>query len=213
MFVIRNLVYKNILRIEHLEIESGNIYCLFGTSGSGKTTLLKMFNGMLTPDEGEIHFKKSSIQELDAVELRQKVVMLGQDPIVFEGTIRDNLLIGLRFSEQDKEPSDNELTDLLQKLQLSKDLDEDAANLSGGEKQRIAFGRVLVMEPDVFLLDEPTSALDDDTETMVMDYFTKRIKEFNKTVIMVTHSKDTAETYSDQLIYMSELLKDKEVRS
>ncbi|UOQ86172.1 ABC transporter ATP-binding protein [Gracilibacillus salinarum] len=213
MFEIRNLVYKDILRIDHLEIESGNIYCLFGASGSGKTTLLKMFNSMLTPDEGEIHFNNTSIQELDAVELRKKVVMLGQDPIVFEGSIRDNLLIGLHFSEQDKEPDDNDLTELLHQLKLSKDLDEDAANLSGGEKQRIAFGRVLVMEPDVFLLDEPTSALDDDTETLVMDYFTKRIKEANKTVIMVTHSKGTAETYSDQLIYMNELQNDEEVRS
>lgn len=157
----------------------GNIICLFGESGSGKTTLLKMLNGMLTPQSGKILYKDQLITELDPIDLRKEVVMLGQDPIVFEGTVRDNLLIGLEFAE--KEPvEDGVLVDLMEQLYLTKKLDEDASELSGGEKQRIAFGRVILMNAEVYLLDEPTSALDEETETAVMEYFTTKVKASKK---------------------------------
>ncbi|GAE92641.1 YbbL ABC transporter ATP-binding protein [Gracilibacillus boraciitolerans JCM 21714] len=205
MFLIRNLKYKDILDIKKLTIESGNIICLFGASGSGKSTLLKMFNVMLTPDEGEINYKDTAITALDPVQLRKEVVMLGQDPIVFEGTVRDNLLIGLRFSGKN-EVEDQQLISLMKKLHLNKELEEDASNLSGGEQQRLAFGRVVLMDATVYLMDEPTSALDQDTETAVMDYFTEFIKKNEKTAIMVTHSKEIADRYSDRMIYMDEIL-------
>ncbi|WP_058307229.1 ABC transporter ATP-binding protein [Gracilibacillus massiliensis] len=205
MFQIKHLKYKDILDINELELDSARIYCLFGESGSGKSTLLKMFNGMLTPDDGEVLFKKEKITALDPVELRKEVVMLGQDPVVFEGTVRDNFLAGLRFSGKE-EAADQELKTLLKELHLNKDLNDDAGNLSGGEQQRLAFGRVLLMNATVYLMDEPTSALDEDTEKAVMDYFTEMIKRKGKTVIMVTHSKEIAERYSDRIIYMDEIL-------
>ncbi|GAB2560682.1 ABC transporter ATP-binding protein [Gracilibacillus alcaliphilus] len=205
MFQIKQLGFKHILNIDHLTIEDGQIYCLFGESGSGKSTLLKMFNGMLTPDQGEIFYQDKAIRELDPVALRQEVVMLAQDPVVFEGTIRDNLLIGLTFSNKEM-VEDKVLNKFLDDFHLSKDLDDDAADLSGGERQRIAFARVLLMNAKVYLLDEPTSALDEETEHAVMDLFMQRMKQENKTAIMVTHSKSVAENYSDQIIYMKDIL-------
>ena len=205
MFELNQLKFKHILRMSQLTIKAGKIYCLFGESGSGKSTLLKMFNGMLTPDNGDILYQGKSIQELDPITLRQEVVMLAQDPVVFEGTIRDNLVIGLTFSNQDI-PENTILEGLLQDFQLSKDLAADAADLSGGEKQRLAFARVLLMDANVYLLDEPTSALDEATETSVMDLFVQRMKQKNKTAIMVTHSHKVAENYSDQILYMKNIL-------
>ncbi|MGN8645664.1 ABC transporter ATP-binding protein [Gracilibacillus sp. HCP3S3_G5_1] len=206
MFSIHQLVYKDIINVPELVIDSGKIYCLFGESGSGKTTLLKMFNNMLTPDQGEIKYKEDLITKLDPVQLRKEVVMLGQDPVVFDGTVRDNLLAGLRFAG--KEEVENQvLTNLLKELHLAKNLDEKVDKLSGGEQQRLALGRVLLMNAEVYLMDEPTSALDHDTETVVMDLFTYRVRETGKTVIMVTHSKEVAEKYSDEMIYMKDILK------
>ncbi|WP_208590369.1 ABC transporter ATP-binding protein [Gracilibacillus suaedae] len=205
MFSIKQLVFKDIITVNKLEIKSGKIYCLFGESGSGKSTLLKMFNSMLTPDQGIIAYKDQSITDVDPVQLRREVVMLGQDPVVFDGTVRDNLLIGLQFADK-ADVEDQVLIDLLKDLHLKKDLDKEADKLSGGEQQRLAVGRVLLMNAEVYLMDEPTSALDEETETAVMDLFTKKIRDAGKTAIMVTHSKEVAEKYSDEIIYMNDIV-------
>lgn len=205
MFTIKNVSYKDILKIKELQLAKGSIISLFGESGSGKTTLLKMLNGMITPQSGEITYKGQQISELNPIELRKEVVMLGQDPVVFEGTIRENLLIGLEYADKEL-VEDDILKDLMDQLYLSKSLDEDAAELSGGEKQRLAFGRIMLMDAEVYLLDEPTSALDKETETAVMEFFTNKIKELKKTSVMVTHAKEIAEQYSDEIIYMKDIL-------
>ncbi|GAA0294720.1 putative ABC transport system ATP-binding protein [Gracilibacillus halotolerans] len=204
MFLLKDIHYKDILHIPYLEIKSGEITCLFGESGSGKSTLLRMLNNMITPDKGEIRYQNQSISEYIPMELRQEVVMLGQEPIVFDGTVRDNLLKGLEFSGK-PEVDDSSLLALMNELKLHKKLDEDASKLSGGEKQRVAFGRVLLMGAKVYLLDEPTSALDEETENSIMDFVTTEIKKKKKTAIMVTHSKYVAKEYSDTIIYMNEI--------
>ena len=204
MFLLKDIHYKDILHIPFLEIKSGEITCLFGESGSGKSTLLRMLNNMITPDKGEIRYQNQSISEYIPMELRQEVVMLGQEPIVFDGTVRDNLLKGLEFSGK-PEVEDSSLLALMNELKLHKKLDEDASKLSGGEKQRVAFGRVLLMGAKVYLLDEPTSALDEETENSIMDFVTTEIKKKKKTAIMVTHSKYVAKEYSDTIIYMNEI--------
>src|SRR5699024_6474670 len=95
--------------------------------------------------------------------LRKKIVMVSQNPVVFDGTIRENLLKGLEFSGAEA-VLDDRLEDPLEALWLDKDPETSASELSGGEKQRMALGRVLLMDQaEVFLLDEPSSDLDDET--------------------------------------------------
>lgn len=100
MFKIVELKYKNILDIDYLEIQGNKITCIVGESGSGKTTLLKLLNKLISPDKGEIYFKGRALKDWDTIEIRRKVTMLPQNPIIFNGNIRDNLLIGLKFSEK-----------------------------------------------------------------------------------------------------------------
>lgn len=95
MFSLKDVQFKNILQIPNLELHEGEIICLFGESGSGKSTILKMLNNMLSPDKGEVLYLNKPVSEYNPMELRQEVVMLGQDPVVFDGTVRENLLIGL----------------------------------------------------------------------------------------------------------------------
>ena len=85
-------------------------------------------------------------------------------------------------------------------VNLNKELNENAEKLSGGEKQRVALGRVILMEPEVLLLDEPSSALDEDTEHLIIESLVNYTKENNKTLIMVTHSKKIATHFSDHII-------------
>ena len=199
MFQIKRLKYKQILSIEELEIEKNQVTCIIGQSGSGKTTLLKMLNHLLSPDEGEIYYKGRSVFEWDPIRLRREVVMLSQQPIVFAGNIRENLNIGRIFAEK-KQCDDHYLIQALKLVKLEKKLEEDADSLSGGEKQRLSLARVFLMEPDVFLLDEPTSALDKGTEDEVMNSFLTEASKKGKTVVMVTHSVEMAETYADKII-------------
>ncbi|WP_299088671.1 ATP-binding cassette domain-containing protein [uncultured Metabacillus sp.] len=199
MFVIEGLIYKNILQISKMEIPAKTITCLVGESGAGKSTFLKMLNLMLSPDRGDIFFQDQHVKDIDPVQHRRKVVMLAQQPTIFPGTIRDNLNKGLAFAEK-RLKEDDELSRALELVHLHKKLDEDAERLSGGEKQRLALARVLLMDPEVYLLDEPTSALDVETEELVMNRFISTLKEKGKTVVMITHSQKLAAKYGENII-------------
>lgn len=203
LFSIKGLVYKDILDINRLELPENKIICIVGESGGGKTTLLKMLNKLISPDKGEILYNNISLKDIDSVNLRREVVMLSQIPAIFEGTIKDNLLIGLKFSEKPM-VSDKVLEEALSFIKLNKNLEDNSENLSGGEKQRLALARVLIMNPKLFLLDEPSSALDEGTEKFVIEKLVNHTRKNNKTLIMVTHSKNISENYYDCLIEIKE---------
>lgn len=198
MFEIKNVKYKNILFIDSLEIKGGEVTCVLGKSGGGKTTLLKLLNHLYSYNNGSITFKGDSLKEIDPISLRRQVVMLGQNPAVFPGTVRDNLILGLRFHGIDY--NDEQLLDILKKVYLDIGLDDEALNLSGGEKQRLALGAVLLLEPEIMLLDEPSSALDEDTEQFIIKMVVDYIKKMKGTLIMVTHSGEIAKEYADRII-------------
>lgn len=202
MFCLRGVRYRDILDIERLEIPKGKVTCIVGESGSGKTTLLRLLNKLISCDKGEIVYNGRSLKDIDSVELRRRVVMLPQTPAIFPGTVRDNLLIGLVFSEKPL-VGEEKLLEIMEMVHLDKSLDEDAEKLSGGEKQRLALGRVLLMDPEVFLLDEPSSSLDEDTEEVVIGSLVKYARERGKTVVMVTHSKQVARSFSDKIVEVS----------
>lgn len=203
MYRLENVKYRDILYIENLEILPKKITCILGESGGGKTTLIKLLNKMISPTSGDIFYKKKSLRKIDSVELRREVVMLSQSPGIFPGSVRDNLLIGLKFSE--KNPADDsELVEIMKKVHLYKSLDDVAENLSGGEKQRVALGRVMLMDPKILLLDEPSSALDEKTEKNIIKEVTDYVKTKNKTLIVVTHSKEIARDHADEIIEMAQ---------
>jgi len=125
--------------------------------------------------------------------------MLPQTPAIFPGSIKENLLIGLKFAEKPL-AEDEKLSSALQFVKLKKGLAEDADKLSGGEKQRLALARVILMEPEVFLLDEPSSALDEETEQLIIEAIVQYCRLNKKTLIMVTHSKKIAKTFAERTI-------------
>ncbi|EKA7724901.1 ABC transporter ATP-binding protein [Listeria innocua] len=199
MFSLKNVKYKHILQIDDLVIEDCKVTCIVGESGSGKTTLIRLLNKLISCDSGEIIYNDHDLNTIDSVRLRRAVVMLPQTPAIFPGNVKDNLLIGLKFAE--KPPVDNDkLRQILKIVNLNKELHDESDNLSGGEKQRLALGRVILLDPDVFLLDEPSSSLDEETERIIIEKLIAYTKDTNKTLIMVTHSKKIAQTYSDNII-------------
>ncbi|MDN4525755.1 ABC transporter ATP-binding protein [Fictibacillus fluitans] len=203
MFELKDIIYKDILKIDHLHIEDNKVSILTGESGSGKTTVLKLLNHLISPDEGTVLYKGKDIAALDPVQHRRNVVMLQQMHAIFPGTVKDNLTAGLRFADQ-AVPDDQLLEEALQHVHLRKSLDTEADGLSGGEQQRLALARVLLLDAEVFLLDEPSSALDEETADEVIAGFLKKVKQKNRTVVMVTHSKQIAERYADVPVHLEE---------
>ncbi len=190
MFRLENVKYKDVLHIETLAFPAHKITCLVGPSGGGKTTLLKLLNKILTPDEGAVFYKENNLETIDSVMHRRDVVLLSQTPFIFPGTIRDNLLKGLRY--QGKHREDATLLEALKRVALTQSLDDDADTLSGGEKQRLALARIMVLDAQCILLDEPSSALDDETEMRIVDDVVAYVRAHKKTLIMVTHAKSIA---------------------
>lgn len=201
MFCFQGVKYKNILDVPELEIPEGQVTSIIGESGSGKTTLMRLLNKLISCSEGEIYYKGKALKEIDSVEHRRRVVMLSQEPAVFPGTVRENLLIGLKFSEKPL-VGDEALYKAMETVYLKKDLVENVEKLSGGEKQRLCIARIILMEPEVLLLDEPTSALDETTEEIVIGKLLRYAKSHRSTVIMVTHSKTMAEKFSDIILHI-----------
>lgn len=199
MFEFHDMKYKDILSIDGLNINRGEVTCIIGPSGSGKSTLLRLINKMISPSSGYISFDGKDIANIDSISYRRKIPMLSQSPIIYSGSIRENLLIGRKFQDKSK-LDDDKLVSALSKVKLNVDLSESIDNLSGGEQQRVSIARLMLLDSEAFLLDEPSSALDDLTEDFVIETMVDMAKENKKTIIYVTHSNSMADKYSDRLI-------------
>lgn len=192
---------NDILHIDHLIIDQQQTTCILGPSGSGKTTLLKLLNKLSPYDYGSIYYLNKNLDSLDSLTHRRNVLLLSQTPIMFKKTIKDNLLIGLELTNTEIPPTKS-LLELMEKLKLNKQLEDDAHQCSLGEKQRIALGRILLMNPAVYLMDEPSASLDDASEKIIMDLISNHTKSHQQTLIMVTHNQSIAKQYADTIIQL-----------
>lgn len=195
LFEIQNLKYRSILDIDHLILEKP-VICLTGASGSGKTTLLRHLNRLYEPDSGQIFYNHTDIHTIDPVKLRRKVVMLGQTPVIYNGTLADNLQIGARLAQQTL-PDRDAMEWMMERMGLHKSLDSFCDKLSGGERQRLCMARVMLMQAETYLMDEPSAALDRDTEHFVIESLADFSRKKGRQLILVSHSEQIAEMFSD----------------
>ncbi len=194
--------YKDIVHVEKAVIWAFKVTFVTGESGSGKSTFIKMLNRFVVADRGTVFFKSRDIKDMDPFRLRRAAAMLPQAPVLFGETVRDNLIAGAIFSEKDL-PDDERMKEALQIVKLDKGLNENSATLSGGEIQRISLARIILQDPEIFILDEPSSSLDGKTEKHVMENVVGYIKEKRKTAVIVSHSLKIAEKYSDEILMVN----------
>lgn len=206
MFEFKNIIVKDVLEINELLLKD-DVISIEGQSGTGKSTLLRLLNNLDDPASGEIYFNDKKLTNIEPLQLRKKIVMLPQSPVIFDGTIKENLNIGLKLSDQDL-ASDDELKGILDLFWMDKELDTSADDLSGGEKQRLSLARILLMkEVEVFLLDEPSSDLDNKTSNHIIETFIKHTKKNNQQIIMVTHDEMLSKKFADEIINMDQYSK------
>lgn len=201
-FEFQDAGYREILFIPGLVVPPGAFFCISGESGSGKTTLLKLLNNMLSCDRGKVLFFDTDILAVDPVTLRRRVVMVPQSSFIFPATAGENIDLAFHYAQKPA-PADEEKERLLSRLRLPGILARDAASLSGGEKQRLALARALLLDPEVLLLDEPTAALDEETEAAVIHLMARWAGGSGKTLVMVTHARNTVKKFADFLLTLN----------
>lgn len=173
-----------------LDIEGGGKVALVGKSGSGKTTLAYMLAGFYKPRKGSITIDGKDISDCTLKSLRQNVGIVQQEVLIFDGTIRSNLLLGK------KDASEQEIADAYERAGLGEFIRslEDGIDtvigskgvgLSGGQKQRIAIARIYLKNPQIIVFDEATSALDSETEVLIHDSWKDALA--GRTALVISH--------------------------
>ncbi|MDF7638445.1 ABC transporter ATP-binding protein [Lactobacillus sp. ESL0791] len=190
---IKNLSFhylegSDILKDINFTIEKNKKYAIIGPSGSGKTTLSKLLTGSITSYRGQILFDGIDLQKIAPEALRNLMVIISQNPFIFNGTIKENILLGRFFS-------DKRLTQVIEQAGLSEFIaalpngidtviSKSGNNLSGGQKQRIAMARGMISGANIIIMDEGTSALDKKKARKIEKNL---VSNPSLTVLMITH--------------------------
>lgn len=195
------------LQIKQLNIKAGEKVAILGAIGSGKSTLLKLLSGLYATTEGTVRLDHLDINQISRETLSEQIGYLQQDHRLFQGTLRENLLIGLPA------PNDDVLQTVLMRTGLirlvanhAKGLDlpiyEGGKGLSGGQKQVLAFTRLLLTNPKIWLLDEPTASMDEMQERQCIQILMQEMQKGDKTLILSTH-KPSLLALVDRIIIVS----------
>jgi len=165
----QSLILDNI----SFNIGEGEKITIYGKSGSGKSTLLKMIVGAYVPTTGKILFQDQEITRYTVSKVRQSIAYIGQEPILGADTVEAALLLPFQYkSNKYLKPSAELIYQTLNLVELApKILTQKSVNISGGEKQRVAIARSLLLKKKIFLLDEITSALDAESKQAVLSLF------------------------------------------
>lgn len=190
-----------VVAVDELELREGELLVLLGPNGAGKSTLVRVLAMLEAPDEGRVLFRGESGSAAEDA-LRDASTAVFQRPHLWDGTVGDNLRLGLRLGGVPKATARERLAATAQALALEDLLDRDVDDLSAGEVQRAALGRALAPEPEVLFLDEPTSDLD----ARARDALRRDVDRFARTdgrsTLLVTHDRREAFRLADRIVVL-----------
>jgi len=179
-----------VLKDVNLNVKAGTFVGIVGQSGSGKSTLMKLLPRLYAPDEGRILIDGYDIDKVELYSLRRQIGIVPQDPLLFSGTISENIALTQPDAGSDEIVMAAKLADAHDFIMglpsgYSTPVGERGASLSGGQRQRIAIARTLLSNPKLLVMDEATSALDYETERRVCDNLVGALQDC--TVFFITH--------------------------
>ena len=190
-----NDLADNVIKGLDFEVKSGTSVAVVGPSGGGKSTLLNLLLRLYEPTEGKILLDDYDLRDIKISSIRKHVSMVPQEPVLFSGTIAENIVYGrdgatpdqIMLASQRAELHDYVMT-LPEKYEAR--VEERGSNLSGGQKQRLAFAMALLTDPSILILDDTTSALDAKTEARIQVTLDKIME--GRTTFVITHRISTA---------------------
>jgi len=199
-----------VLRGVNFVVQPGESVALCGASGCGKSTTIQLIERFYDPMSGTVRMDGVAIRDMQLAEYRQNVALVSQEPSLYAGTIRFNILLGAtkpaeQVTQEELESACRNANILDFILSLPEGFDTHVGNkgtaLSGGQKQRIAIARALIRNPKVLLLDEATSALDSQSERVVQEALDKASR--GRTTIAIAHRLSTIQN-CDRIYYMKD---------
>ena len=195
-------IYKSfddlqVLKGVNLEVKKGEIVAIVGKSGAGKTTLLQIIGTLDRPTSGQVLIEGTDVFALNDTQLaafRNKHIgfIFQFHQLLPEFTALENVCIPAMIAGHKPTDYQARAKQLLTELGLADRMDHKPNALSGGEKQRVAAARALMMSPDIILADEPTGSLDEKNKKELSDLLLKLRKEYGQTILLVTHDKELA---------------------
>ena len=193
---------RDVLAIEALEVQQGEILALVGPSGSGKSTLLRLLNFLEAPTHGWIEYAGVRFEAGKdmPLELRRRVTTVFQHPMLLDRTVWDNVTYSLRLRGQ--RDAQGPAQTVLELVGLTSLAQQNARSLSGGEAQRVALARALILRPDVLLMDEPTANLDPYNVGLIEKIIHQVNREQQTTVVLVTHNVFQARRLADRVAFL-----------
>jgi putative ABC transport system ATP-binding protein len=200
---LRRVVLQN----AHAEFEAGEITAILGKSGSGKSTLLNLISGIDSPDSGQVWVDGQDLTSLS--ERDRTLFRRARIGFVFQFfnliptlTVGENVSLPLELNRLPRTDTYGKARHLLDNVGLLDRWDTFPEKLSGGEQQRVALARALVHEPLLILADEPTGNLDEETGARMMALLARLAREHNRTLLLVTHSQESA-SHADRVLRLS----------
>ncbi len=198
---------KNALHDINISIDDGEFIGIIGHTGSGKSTLIQHFNGILKPSGGRVIINGIDTKQKDLKELRRQVGIVFQYPEhqLFEDTVKKDISFGLVKQGLSQKEIDERVNSAIYSVGLDDTvLEKSPFEISGGQKRRVAIAGVVAMTPKILVLDEPTAGLDPSGRDEIFGYIKRLHKDYNMTVILVSHSMEDIAKLADRVIVMNE---------
>ena len=199
---------SQVYRKMSLTVEPGTTVALVGSSGSGKSTVVQLVERFYDPDDGRVLLDGHNLKDLDLKWLRSKVGLVSQEPVLFSGTIFENIALGKIGATRDEVIAAAEMANahgFIEEFEKGYDTDVGGGGgkLSGGQKQRVAIARAIIKNPAILLLDEATSALDNESERVVQAALDELIsqKDQQRTTLVIAHRLTTIRN-ADKIVVM-----------
>jgi putative ABC transport system ATP-binding protein len=178
------------------QLDAGQCTAIVGASGSGKSTLLRLLNRLSEPSSGRVLLDGVPLAELDVLQLRRRVALIAQQPVLLTDRLADELRVGRA------DLTDQRAAELLGRVGLPAEFARRrTSELSGGEAQRVCLARALAVEPQVLLLDEPTSALDGVNASLIVELARDHVRG-GGTAVLVSHDLDIVRSAAQQVLVL-----------
>ena len=194
---------KEILNNISFDIKEGELVCILGPSGCGKTTLLNIIGGFISDFSGDVLLSDENINNIPP-EKREIATVFQSYGLFTHKNVIDNVSYGLKLLKVDKNTRENRAKEMLEKVGLAGYEKKKIKELSGGEQQRVAIARSMVLNPKLLLLDEPLSNLDVHLRDVMRKEIKRIQKQFGVTMIIVTHDQEDAFKLADRVIVINE---------
>lgn len=195
--------HRTILDVPHIQVMPGEMLAVIGPNGAGKSTLLSVLACLEFPARGKVLYRGSEVTRKDALSLRRRMAVVFQEPLLLDGTVLENVELGLRLRGQGEVARETAAL-WLERFGILPAAGQMAHTLSGGEAQRASLARAFALSPEILFMDEPFGSVDVVSRQALMESFKEAQAASGTTTVLVTHDFREVQALAGRVIVLSE---------